>query len=584
MEEQLKMYDEIFRVVGESLEEKLTKLNYENYEKLDSTDLGKEKKKKFNEKIEEYFSMYRDTTRRDSTEPGYVAFKEKLSYLNKKLKDEGKDQIENAEDFFNFKKKLEEEKEKEKHDTPNDESKSDDAPKHVDTEPSKKMPDKKGKVNSWWAENIKPTVKRWMKFVGGVAGVALLASSIAAPGNIPLLLLLSGVVEGVLLGVKELPTVIKFVTLLPRKGIDFIKSLKEKSKEKQKGKKKNKKRKKQKSNSSSRESVEDYEKTLSEGMIHDDEKKENDISVDEKTEEDMTTALDNIPTDEKSEEDKAEEDMTTALDNMLTDEKSEEDKVDDISTDDKSKSDVTPDLPVSNADIKEQREQKIQRLKNTKQRLVEAKERLRKQKEEQTKQENGVQDKSDVVTHSSGTHENIIDRQLNALADNHVGYTGNYDETDLEKRIIVEDELKKLNEQIAQLSNSRNYDGNYDETEIEKQALIERKNQLEKFIMSKKSPAMQTAVIDDVRTQSRISKLPSQSDDVEKINSKINELSSLLGKSNYVPEAEKNKDKEYIELSRELEELKKTREKIIQQKNIESIQQSENQEEFSRKM
>ena len=50
MEEQLKMYDEIFRVVGESLEEKLTKLNYENYEKLDSTDLGKEKKKKFNKK------------------------------------------------------------------------------------------------------------------------------------------------------------------------------------------------------------------------------------------------------------------------------------------------------------------------------------------------------------------------------------------------------------------------------------------------------------------------------------------------------------------------------------------------------
>lgn len=548
MEEQLKMYDEIFRVVGENLEEKLTKLNYENYEKLDSTDLGKEKKKKFNKKIEEYFAMYRDVTRRDSTEPGYVAFKKKLSDLNKKLKDEGKDQIENAEDFFNFKKKLEEEKEKEKHDTPNDESKSDDAPKHVDTEPSKKMPDKKGKVNSWWAENIKPTVKRWMKFVGGVAGVALLASSIAAPGNIPLLLLLSGVVEGVLLGVKELPTVIKFVTLLPRKGIDFIKSLKEKSKEKQKGKKKNKKRKKQKSNSSSRESVEDYEKTLSEGMIHDDEKKENDISVDEKTEEDMTTALD------------------------------------DISTDDKSKSDVTPDLPVSNADIKEQREQKIQRLKNTKQRLVEAKERLRKQKEEQTKQENGVQDKSDVVTHSSGTHENIIDRQLNALTDNHVGYTGNYDETDLEKRIIVEDELKKLNEQIAQLSNSGNYDGNYDETEIEKQALIERKKQLEKLIVSKKGSIIQTAVIDDVRTQSRISKLPSQSDDVEKINSKINELSSLLDKSNYVPEAEKNKDKEYIELSRELEELKKTREKIIQQKNIESIQQSENQEEFSRKM
>lgn len=457
MEEQLKMYDEIFRVVGENLEEKLTKLNYENYEKLDSTDLGKEKKKKFNKKIEEYFAMYRDVTRRDSTEPGYVAFKKKLSDLNKKLKDEGKDQIENAEDFFNFKKKLEEEKEKEKHDTPNDESKSDDAPKHVDTEPSKKMPDKKGKVNSWWAENIKPTVKRWMKFVGGVAGVALLASSIAAPGNIPLLLLLSGVVEGVLLGVKELPTVIKFVTLLPRKGIDFIKSLKEKSKEKQKGKKKNKKRKKQKSNSSSRESVEDYEKTLSEGMIHDDEKKENDISVDEKTEEDMTTALD------------------------------------DISTDDKSKSDVTPDLPVSNADIKEQREQKIQRLKNTKQRLVEAKERLRKQKEEQTKQENGVQDKSDVVTHSSGTHENIIDRQLNALTDNHVGYTGNYDETDLEKRIIVEDELKKLNEQIAQLSNSGNYDGNYDETEIEKQALIERKKQLEKLIVSKKGSIIQTA-------------------------------------------------------------------------------------------
>ena len=107
MEEQLKMYDEIFRVVGESLEEKLTKLNYENYEKLDSTDLGKEKKKKFNKKIEEYFAMYRDVTRRDSTEPGYVAFKEKLSDLNKKLKDEGKDQIENAEDFFSFKKKLE---------------------------------------------------------------------------------------------------------------------------------------------------------------------------------------------------------------------------------------------------------------------------------------------------------------------------------------------------------------------------------------------------------------------------------------------------------------------------------------------
>lgn len=78
--------------------------------------------------------------------------------------------------------------------------------------------------------------------------------------------------------------------------------------------------------------------------------------------------------------------------------------------------------------------------------------------------------------------------------------------------------------------------------------------------------------------------MSSQNDDVEKINLKINELSNLLDKFNYVSKIEKNGNKEYSELSRELEELKKIREKIIQQKNIESIQQSENQEEFSRKM
>ena len=524
MEEQLKMYDEIFRVVGESLEEKLTKLNYENYEKLDSTDLGKEKKKKFNKKIEEYFAMYRDVTRRDSTEPGYVAFKEKLSDLNKKLKDEGKDQIENAEDFFNFKKKLEEEKEKQV--TPNDESKSDDAPKHVDTETSKKMPDKKGKVNNWWAKNIKPTVKWLMKGVGIAAAAVISFALFVAANNVPVLLLGFGALEGTLLAVRELPTLAKIVAFLPRKGIDYLKSLMKKNKEDKKGKKK---RKKEKNKSKSRELSEDLAKALSEGKMHGEPTK------------DITDALDDMSTDEKLEEDKAEENMTTALDNMLTDEKSEEDKVDDMSTDDKSKSDATPDLPVSNADIKEQREQKIQRLKNTKQRLFEAKERLRKQKEEQAKQENGVQDKSNVVTHSSGTHENIIDRQLNALTDNHVGYTGNYDETDLEKRIIVEDELKNLNEQIAQLSNSGNYDGNYDETEIEKQALIERKKQLEKLIASKKSSIIQTAVIDDVRTQSRVSKMSSQNDDVEKINLKINELSNLLDKFNYVSEIEKKR-------------------------------------------
>ena len=569
MEEQLKMYDEIFRVVGESLEEKLTKLNYENYEKLDSTDLGKEKKKKFNKKIEEYFAMYRDVTRRDSTEPGYVAFKEKLSDLNKKLKDEGKDQIENAEDFFSFKKKLEEEKEK--HDTPNDESKSDDAPKNKE---------KKEPVGRW-ARIIKGFRTGLMIFIDSLI---VLYSISGGLGALPIIAVALGA-NALIYGVSRVLTSKK----IGRSLLSLSGKLSGKAKEKvktlfQKIKSKNKRKTKRKSSSDRVTATNSVEEVL------------NDVPVGEKSEEDMTAALDNIPTDEKSEEDmtaaldniptdeKLEEDMTAALDNIPTDEKSEEDKVDDMSTDDKSKSDVTPDLPVSNADIKEQREQKIQRLKNKKQRLFEAKERLRKQKEEQAKQENGVQDKSNVVTHSSGTHENIIDRQLNALTDNHVGYTGNYDETDLEKRIIVEDELKNLNEQIAQLSNSGNYDGNYDETEIEKQALIERKKQLEKLIASKKSSIIQTAVIDDVRTQSRVSKMSSQNDDVEKINLKINELSNLLDKFNYVSKIEKNGNKEYSELSRELEELKKIREKIIQQKNIESIQQSENQEEFSRKM
>ena len=535
MEEQLKMYDEIFRVVGESLEEKLTKLNYENYEKLDSTDLGKEKKKKFNKKIEEYFAMYRDVTRRDSTEPGYVAFKEKLSDLNKKLKDEGKDQIENAEDFFSFKKKLEEEKEK--HDTPNDESKSDDAPKNKE---------KKEPVGRW-ARIIKGFRTGLMIFIDSLI---VLYSISGGLGALPIIAVALGA-NALIYGVSRVLTSKK----IGRSLLSLSGKLSGKAKEKvktlfQKIKSKNKRKTKRKSSSDRVTATNSVEEVL------------NDVPVGEKSEEDMTAALDNIPTDEKS----------------------EEDKVDDMSTDDKSKSDVTPDLPVSNADIKEQREQKIQRLKNKKQRLFEAKERLRKQKEEQAKQENGVQDKSNVVTHSSGTHENIIDRQLNALTDNHVGYTGNYDETDLEKRIIVEDELKNLNEQIAQLSNSGNYDGNYDETEIEKQALIERKKQLEKLIASKKSSIIQTAVIDDVRTQSRVSKMSSQNDDVEKINLKINELSNLLDKFNYVSKIEKNGNKEYSELSRELEELKKIREKIIQQKNIESIQQSENQEEFSRKM
>ena len=521
MEEQLKMYDEIFRVVGESLEEKLTKLNYENYEKLDSTDLGKEKKKKFNKKIEEYFAMYRDVTRRDSTEPGYVAFKEKLSDLNKKLKDEGKDQIENAEDFFSFKKKLEEEKEK--HDTPNDESKSDDAPKNKE---------KKEPVGRW-ARIIKGFRTGLMIFIDSLI---VLYSISGGLGALPIIAVALGA-NALIYGVSRVLTSKK----IGRSLLSLSGKLSGKAKEKvktlfQKIKSKNKRKTKRKSSSDRVTATNSVEEVL------------NDVPVGEKSEEDMTAALDNIPTDEK-----LEEDMTAALDNIPTDEKSEEDKVDDMSTDDKSKSDVTPDLPVSNADIKEQREQKIQRLKNKKQRLFEAKERLRKQKEEQAKQENGVQDKSNVVTHSSGTHENIIDRQLNALTDNHVGYTGNYD-------------------------------GNYDETEIEKQALIERKKQLEKLIASKKSSIIQTTVIDDVRTQSRVSKMSSQNDDVEKINLKINELSNLLDKFNYVSKIEKNGNKEYSELSRELEELKKIREKIIQQKNIESIQQSENQEEFSRKM
>ena len=97
-----------------------------------------------------------------------------------------------------------------------------------------------------------------------------------------------------------------------------------------------------------------------------------------------------------------------------------------------------------------------------------------------------------------------IDEQLSSL-NNNGGYTGNYDETEIERRNIVEEELKKINRQLAELSNDGGYTGNYDETEIERQQLLERKRKLESFVNGGlNAPIMQKTVIDDVRTRPHI--------------------------------------------------------------------------------
>ena len=97
-----------------------------------------------------------------------------------------------------------------------------------------------------------------------------------------------------------------------------------------------------------------------------------------------------------------------------------------------------------------------------------------------------------------------IDEQLSSL-NNNGGYTGNYDETEIERRNIVEEELKKINRQLAELSNDGGYTGNYDETEIERQQLLERKRKLESFVNGGlNAPIMQKTVIDDVRTRQHI--------------------------------------------------------------------------------
>ena len=109
MEEILNGYNNIFKMVGENLDDdvRIRNFSYDHYSRLNlSNEDSRKKKEAFDNKIKDYFSRLNDINHQHDTDRDFQNFKYYLRELNEKLIAAGYDEVKSAEDFFNLKKEL----------------------------------------------------------------------------------------------------------------------------------------------------------------------------------------------------------------------------------------------------------------------------------------------------------------------------------------------------------------------------------------------------------------------------------------------------------------------------------------------
>lgn len=110
MEEILNKYNDIFKMVGENLDDDvcIRNFSYEHYCRLNlSNEDSRKKKEAFDNKIKNYFDRINDINHQHDTDRDFQNFKYYLRELNEKLIKAGYNEVKSAEDFFNIKKELE---------------------------------------------------------------------------------------------------------------------------------------------------------------------------------------------------------------------------------------------------------------------------------------------------------------------------------------------------------------------------------------------------------------------------------------------------------------------------------------------
>lgn len=109
MQEILKGYNNIFKMVGENLDDdvRIRNFSYDHYSRLNlSNEDSRKKKEAFDNKIKDYFRRLNDINHQNDTDGDFQNFKYYLRELNDKLIAAGYNEVKSAEDFFNLKKEL----------------------------------------------------------------------------------------------------------------------------------------------------------------------------------------------------------------------------------------------------------------------------------------------------------------------------------------------------------------------------------------------------------------------------------------------------------------------------------------------
>lgn len=449
MEKELKSYDElydgIFRVVGENIEledgKKLTNLDYKSYCNFNSTASGKGKKKKFDDKINQFFEMCNDTKYDDCTESGYVAFRDMLKALNEKLEADGKKPIKNTDDFFSFKKELEEDKKEEETKVS---AKSEEKVEKEKTTPKKDSDESKLDIflKRMFAKGTSlRTILNCSALIGGFILVVVLGCLLKAP----VVVASTGFFSSI--GIASLflmPRIALSIYINRKKIANWFSRTKtnlEKVKAKEKSKSKGKKKDKNKNRSS--------------------------------------------------------EELSNAL-SMVPEKNSLNDVIDDILGEDEKTS--TEETETEKTDAEKNT------FENTEKKEVE--EDVQTQSVQQEMEHRKIDEQlSDIVEHERTSN---------------FEYTGNYNEDEIERQNIAEEELNKINSQLRENSNNNDHSRNYYEIEAERQQLLEEKRKWESFLgLSKSSATMQATVIDDVRTAAHKNALQKDVSSEEEIESKI---------------------------------------------------------------
>lgn len=109
MKEILNGYNNIFKMVGENLDDdvRIRNFSYDHYSRLNlSNEDSRKKKTAFDNKIKDYFSRLNDINHQHDTDRDFQNFEYYLRELNEKLIAAGYNEVKSAEDFFNLKKEL----------------------------------------------------------------------------------------------------------------------------------------------------------------------------------------------------------------------------------------------------------------------------------------------------------------------------------------------------------------------------------------------------------------------------------------------------------------------------------------------